>query len=175
MSYIPEQTIAYRVYANGSDLLGIASVDLPELSNLTETVSGTGVLGEYESPATGSFSSMSVTLKWIGPTEKAFDMLNPLLPLQLELKGSQQRAEKTSGAKYTVPVEIVVFGNVKKAALGAFETSKKQENETEIEVMRLVHTVNGEQKLLVDKANMICAINGVDIMAKVRQDLGLAF
>ena len=55
MNYIPEQTIAFRIYANGSDLLGVASVELPELSNLTETVSGTGVLGEYESPAMGAF------------------------------------------------------------------------------------------------------------------------
>lgn len=175
MSYIPEQTIAYRVYANGSDLLGIASVDLPELSNMTETVSGTGVLGEYESSAIGAFSSMAVTLKWNSVTENAYAMLNPMLPLLLELKGSQQRTEKISGAKYTVPVEITVFGTVKKVGLGSFETGKKMENETELEVMRLVHSVNNEQKLLIDKANMIYAVNGVDLMLKVRQDLGLAF
>lgn len=175
MSYIPEQTIAFRVYANGTDLLGIANADLPELSSMTETISGTGVLGEYESSAMAAFSSMSVTLKWNSLTEKAFSMLNPMIPLLLELKGSQQRAEKISGAKYTVPVEITVFGTVKKAGLGSLETAKKMDNETEIEVMRLVNIINGEQKLLIDKANMIYAVDGVDLMLKVRQDLGLAF
>ncbi len=104
MNYIPEQTIAFRIYANGSDLLGVASVELPELSNLTETVSGTGVLGEYESPAMGAFSSMSVTLKWISQTEKAFTMLNPFVPLMLECKGSQQRAEKTRAPNIPFPL-----------------------------------------------------------------------
>lgn len=175
MSYIPEQTIAFRVYANGTDLIGIASVELPELSSMTETISGTGVLGEYESSAVAAFSSMSVKLKWNSVTEKAYAMLNPMLPLLLELKGSQQRAEKISGAKYTVPVEITVFGTVKKTGLGSLETAKKMENETEIEVMRLLNSVNGEQKLLIDKANMMYVVNGLDLMLKVRQDLGLAF
>ena len=174
MNYIPEQTIAFRIYANGSDLLGVASVELPELSNLTETVSGTGVLGEYESPAMGAFSSMSVTLKWISQTEKAFTMLNPFVPLMLECKGSQQRAEKNTGAKYTVPVEITVFGTAKKASTGSFETNKKMENETEIEAIRIINTVNGKQKLLLDKTNMIYAVDGVDIMLPVRAKLGLA-
>lgn len=175
MSNIPEQITAFRVYANGTDLIGVASVELPELSNLTETVSGTGVLGEYESPATGDFSSMSVTLKWISVTEKATKALNPLLPLQLECKANEQQADMLTGAKKNIPVEITVFGTAKKAGLGSLETNKKMDNETEIEVIRLEQTVNGKQKLLLDKTNMIYAIDGVDIMIPVRANLGLAF
>lgn len=175
MNSIPEQITAFRVYANGTDLIGIASVELPELSNLTETISGTGVLGEYESPAMGAFSSMSVTLKWNSQTEKASSLLNPFLPLQLECKGSEQQADILTGAKKSVPVEITIFGTAKKASLGSLETNKKMENETEIEVVRLINTINGKNSLLLDKANMICAIDGIDIMLPVRSNLGLAF
>ena len=73
------------------------------------------------------------------------------------------------------PVEITVFGTAKKASTGSFETNKKMENETEIEAIRIINTVNGKQKLLLDKTNMIYAVDGVDIMLPVRANLGLAF
>lgn len=172
---IPEQITAFRVYANGTDLIGIASVELPELSNLTETISGTGVLGEYESPAVGDFGSTSVTLKWTSLTEKASRVLNPFLSLQLECKASEQQADMQTGAKTSIPVEITIFGTAKKAGSGSLETNKKMENETEIEAVRIEHTVNGKQKLLLDKANMIYAVDGIDIMLPIRANLGLAF
>lgn len=175
MSNIPEQITAFRVYANGTDLIGIANVELPDLKNITETISGTGVLGEYESPNTGSFSSASVKLKWNSKTEKASAFLNPFLPLQLECRASEQQADKQSGAKKSIPIEITIFGTAKGAGLGSLETSKKTDNETEIEIIRLVHLVNGKQKLLIDKTNMIYAIDGVDIMLPVRANLGLAY
>lgn len=175
MSNIPEQITAFRIYANGNDLIGIASVELPELSNQTETISGTGILGEYESPSVGDFQSMSVKLKWNGHTEKATSVLNPLLPLQLECRASEQQADMQTGAKKSIPIEITVFGTAKGAGLGSFETSKKTDNETEIEITRLVHSVNGKQKLLIDKTNLIYAIDGVDIMAPIRANLGLAY
>lgn len=175
MKNLVEQTIAFRVYANTSDLLGIATVELPELPNMTETISGTGVLGEYDSPAIGSFSSMSVKLKWNSLTEKGVSLLNPFVPLLLELKSSQQRANNTTGAKLTAPVEISLFGQVKSSSLGTLETAKKMDSETEIEIMRINVMVNGKQKILLDKQNMIYAIDGVDIMLPIRADLGLAF
>lgn len=172
---LPEQNIAFRVYANGKDLLGIANVELPELPNMTETIAGTGIAGEYESPALGSFSSMSIKLKWINQTEEFINLENPLIPLQLECRASQQRANQLTGSKIPVPVLITIWGSVKSSSLGSLETGKKGDNETEIEVMRLYHEIGGEQQLLIDKANMIFAVKGVDVLLPVRMNLGLAF
>ena len=36
----PEQTIAYRVYHDGTDMIGVATIDLPEIAYMTETISG---------------------------------------------------------------------------------------------------------------------------------------
>ena len=46
----PEQTIAYRVYHDGTDMIGVATIDLPEIAYMTETISGSGVAGEIENP-----------------------------------------------------------------------------------------------------------------------------
>ena len=37
---IPERLINFRVYNNGNDLLGVATVELPELEAMSDTVSG---------------------------------------------------------------------------------------------------------------------------------------
>ena len=59
---IPERLINFRVYLDGSDLLGVASVELPSLESMSDTVSGAGIAGEVESPILGHFGSMTVTL-----------------------------------------------------------------------------------------------------------------
>lgn len=38
----PEQTIAYRVYWQGKDLLGTAQIEMPQVQYMTETLSGSG-------------------------------------------------------------------------------------------------------------------------------------
>ena len=39
----PEQTIAYRVYWQGKDLLGTAQIEMPQVQYMTETLSGSGL------------------------------------------------------------------------------------------------------------------------------------
>ena len=48
---IPEVLNDFRAYdENQTNMLGIASVEYPGISNLTQTVKGTGVGGEIEAP-----------------------------------------------------------------------------------------------------------------------------
>ena len=42
----PDKTINYRVYKDGNNQLGIATVDLPDLSYMTDTISGAGFAGD---------------------------------------------------------------------------------------------------------------------------------
>ena len=39
---VTERLVNFRVYNEGNDLLGVATVDLPELSAMSDTVSGAG-------------------------------------------------------------------------------------------------------------------------------------
>ena len=103
---IQEKLVNFRVYNNSNDLLGVATVDLPELSAMTDTVSGAGIAGEVDSPVLGHFQSMSVTLHW-RTIEAAAMSLAAQKAHHLEIRGSQQRYDAGSGLYSTVPVRLV--------------------------------------------------------------------
>lgn len=61
---IPERLINYRVYNESNALMGMATVDLPELQAMSDTVSGAGIAGEVDSPVLGHYRAMSSTFNW---------------------------------------------------------------------------------------------------------------
>ena len=61
---IPERLINYRVYNEANALMGMATVDLPELQAMSDTVSGAGIAGEVDSPVLGHYQAMSSTFNW---------------------------------------------------------------------------------------------------------------
>lgn len=167
----PEQTISFRVYKNGQKLLGVATVDMPELEFLTETLSGSGIAGEYDSPTLGMTGSMSSKLSWVSQTPQFYALMNSGDPM-FELYASVQQRDRTTSKRKPVGLHIVLTGDVKKSSLGTLETGKKHGNETEIEVLRLEADIDGEQVLLIDKLNMIFSVNGEDALEAVRAQLG---
>ncbi|GHV57177.1 hypothetical protein FACS1894216_21620 [Synergistales bacterium] len=66
---IPEKNISFSVYYDGEDMLGIAEGELPNLEAMTQTVSGAGIAGEFDSVTLGHFSSMSLSLTWRSVTD----------------------------------------------------------------------------------------------------------
>jgi len=150
----PEQTIAFRAYFQGTDLLGVATIEMPQVQFLSETISGSGVAGEYESPALGMTQSMSVKLSWISQTKNFYKLLDSTLPPLLELRAS-------------------LLAHTKSSPLGSLETGKKHGNETEMEVLRLQVELDGTEMLLIDKLNYIHRVLGKDMLATVREHLGL--
>jgi P2 family phage contractile tail tube protein len=170
---LPEQNITFRVYKNGNSYLGVATVDLPELSYVTETLSGSGIAGEIEQPTLGMTSSMTATLNWISQSSDYYTLLNPFLGNLLEFRASVQVSEPASGLRSSSALRMLIQGEPKNAALGKLETGKKQDNTTVLEVTRLLVELDGKQVLLIDKKLFIHAVNGVDSLLKVRQDLGM--
>ena len=60
---LPEVINNYNVYDGGDRMIGISGeVELPNFEAMTETLSGSGILGELEDPVTGHFSSMTIKI-----------------------------------------------------------------------------------------------------------------
>ena len=169
---IPEKLINFRVYLEGTDLLGTADVTLPSLESLTETVKGAGLAGEVESPVIGHFKSMTLGLKW-RVVHKEACKLAVLKAHQLEVRGAVQVMDHAAGTYTAVPTKLVVKGIPKKLALGKMDPGKLQDTETELEVTYLKLTVDGEEQIELDKYNFIYKVQGEDQLAKVRSALGL--
>ena len=172
---LPEQTIAFRVYKNSKSLLGIATVEMPQIDYLTETISGSGIAGEYDSPAIGITSSMTAKFTWIRQCRDFFTLLDQHQGNQLELRASVQSVDETTGKKVSAGLRISLVAAPKSSPLGSLETGKKQGNETEMEVTRIRIELDGEEKLLIDKLAFIHRINGQDHLAPVREDLGIEY
>lgn len=170
---VPEKLINFRVYENGNDLVGVADVELPSLETMTETVKGAGVAGEVDSPVMGHFGSMELTLNW-RTLEKTNIKLAVFGGVALDLRSSQQVYDSNSATLKTIGTKVVIRGIPKNTELGKLEVGTTTDTSNVIEVTYLKVDIDGETVLEVDKYNFICVINGVDYLASVRENLGLA-
>ncbi len=170
---IQEKLIAFRVYNDANDLLGVATVDLPELQAMTDTVSGAGIAGEVDSPVLGHYQSMACTLHW-RTIEAAAMGLAAQKTHALELRGSQQMYDAGAGEYSTVPVRIVLRAIPKNVSLGSFEPGSGTDTSSEFEVVYIKIVVSGKELVEIDKYNYIAKFNGADALQQVRADLGLS-
>ena len=89
-------------------------------------------------------------------------------PPQLTLRGSMQVMNSATGGTDYVPVKIVVRGKATTSSLGKFVKGKKGEPEIELEILYLKVMINNKTTLELDKLNSVFAVNGKDMLAKVR-------
>ena len=162
-----------RVYNDGRDLIGTATVDLPQIQPMSETISGIGIAGEVDMPVLGHYQSMKVTLHWKG-IEKEAVSLAAFKAHALEIRGEQQAYDAGTGEMKLVPVRVVLRSIPTSLNLGSFEAGSRTEAESEFEVVYLKMYVDGRQACEIDKFNYIARIGGTDYLAGVRADLGLA-
>ena len=169
---VPERLINVRVYNDSNDLLGIATVDLPEIEAMSDTVSGAGIAGEVESPVLGHFSSMTTTFTW-RTIEASAMVLCQQKAHAVEIRGSQQVYDGTSGTYSTIPVRASMRIVPKTVSLGSFEPGSTTDTEQEFEVLYLKLFVNNKEMLEIDKYNYVAKFGTEDALAGVRSDLGL--
>lgn len=170
---ISERLINFRVYNDSNDLLGIATVDLPEIEAMSDTVSGAGIAGEVESPVLGHYSSMTTTFTW-RTIEKAAMKLSVQKAHAVEVRGSQQVYDAANGEYKTVAVRASMRIAPKTVTLGSFEPGSTTDTEQEFEVLYLKMYVDGKDVLEIDKFNYIAKFGDTDILSSVRADLGLS-
>jgi len=169
---VPEKLINFRVYRDGEDLLGAADVELPSLESMTDTVSGAGVAGEVDTPILGHYGSMSLTLNWRTVTRNTTILAQPQAH-QLDLRGAMQVYDASNGVYKTVPLKVVCKAVPKNTGLGSLQAGSSQENSSEFEVNYLKVSVDGEERIEIDKYNFKCVIEGTDYLEGVRENLGL--
>ncbi|WP_110933811.1 phage major tail tube protein [Paenibacillus bouchesdurhonensis] len=172
MKQIPEKLNNFMAYRNGSEYMGVADVDLPDLESLSETISGAGIAGEIESPTIGQFASMSATINW-----RVLERLNFKLARQesqhIDFRGSIQSHNSAAGMYDQIPIRVTIRGLPKNTPLGSLAVGATMDNSNELEVTYIKILYDGETVVEIDKFNFICIIDGVDYLAKVRENLGL--
>ena len=99
MAQFSEINIAFRVYENAVDYYGIADVDLPDITQITEEMQGAGFAGKYDAVIIGHIEAMKTTINFRNPTKIAYNLFTPV-EHQLDLRANvQERDTKTGGGK----------------------------------------------------------------------------
>ncbi len=171
MGKTPFITENFVVYNNDGELLGAAEVTLPDLEYMTETITGSGIAGELEIPLPGQYKAMEVGLKFPALSESIIALAAPISH-QLDIRGSIRGRDPASGELVSYPLKVVVKGPNKKAGLGKLEAAKAMENEFTIAANYLKIWIDNREKVEIDIINMIAVIDGVDYMARTRENLG---
>lgn len=169
---IPDKLVNAKVYYEGkTELVGTADAELPSLEYITEALSGLGLAGEIETPVMGHFKSLPFKFKWNVPNRQALTLLQTTTH-HLEVYAAIQSLDAAGGDLESEQCKLVLRGLPKKVGLGKMEPGKKMDPETELECSYLKMWLEGEEVLEIDKFNFVCRIMGVDMLEKVRSDLG---
>lgn len=172
MNRIPEKLINYSAYLDGTDFLGTVDVELPSLEAMTETVSGAGISGEFDSPVLGHYGSMAVTLNW-RTINRSQIKLAEQKSHAIDFRAAKQVYDASSGSYITQGVKVSIRGVPKNTSLGTLAVGATTAGSNELEISYLKIEIDGQRLVEIDKFNFIAFINGTDVLERVRQQLGM--
>ncbi|WP_167955131.1 phage major tail tube protein [Anaerosporobacter faecicola] len=166
---IPEVINNYNVYKQGNQLVGISGeVALPDMDAITATISGAGVLGEYETAIIGMFSSMKMDIPFRMLEDDIFSLMDPTELLDLTLRGSQQYTTRDTAALDYLSMRVVVRGKMLSFKGGKLKKGEQMDASVSIELLYILIEIDGQTKLELDKLNSKYIVNGKDVLEKVR-------
>ncbi len=168
---MPEKIVNYNVYNEGEKLVGVAGeVTLPNLEAMSETVSGAGILGEYDSITPGHFGSITVEIPFRTLYDTSFKLMKPG-GQTITLRASQQSYDVAGGEIQHRGLKVVIKGMPKGIDLGKLAAGAPTDTKNTLEVLYIKIVENGKVLLELDKLNFIFIVNGEDILADVRSHL----
>ena len=111
---IPEVVHDFNTYNAGRKQVGVTGeVALPDLEALTASISGAGVLGEYEAVVAGHFGSMEQEIPFRVVNKDYFDMVAPTKAVDLTLRGAIQYTDRATQNTTYVGLRVVFRGKCK--------------------------------------------------------------
>lgn len=167
---IPEVINDFNLYLKGNKLGGqTGEVPLPDFEAITATISGAGILGEFETAVTGHFGSMALEIPFRCICKDYFDMIDTTTAVELTLRGAiQQTNPTTQGVEY-IGMRVVARGRCKSIKVGTVKQREGMDSSISQELTYILIEMDGKKKIELDKINPKYYVNGVDMLAKIRQ------
>ncbi|EFB89922.1 putative phage major tail tube protein [Pyramidobacter piscolens W5455] len=170
MPAIPERLINYNCYTEAGRLLGVTTVDMPQLQAMTDTVKGAGIAGEINEPTIGHYQALGATVHFNTANVDMNYLINPR-PHVLVFLGSLQFVDQGSGELKTKALRVLMRAKPTNSSIGNADVSAAMDSSVEFSVDRLLITLDGVPTVDYDPLNFVCNIGGVDVLAGVRRDI----
>lgn len=167
----PEVVNNFNVYNGANKLMGISGeISLAELNAMTATISGAGILGEYNTAVIGMFQNISQDIPFRMVNKEFFELINASKQAEIVLRSSLQNVNKsTGGTLSTQGMRIVYRGRSSSIKPGQLKQADLMNASVTLELTYILIEMGGEKKLELDKLNEIYIVNGEDLLADIRK------
>lgn len=169
---IPEAIYKFNIYdeAMVQQLGSGGELTLPDLQAMTSTVSGSGLLGEIDSPLLGMFSSIEFEIPYRILNEEGFKFMKKQAHGSgVTIRGAQQVTNMTTHAIEHKQMRVVIRGRNKGMNLGKMKQGESMDSAIKLEVTYILIEVEGKKMLELDKFNTIFIIDGEDQLVDIRR------
>jgi len=161
-----------NVYIDGNSFLGKAEeINLPVIKHMMADHKALGMVGQVEFFA--GIEKMEAKIKW---NSLYADVMkkngNPVRPVSLMVKTSVE-TYTSAGRTAQVPGTFYVTGSFKDFPMGNFKQHENVELETNLSVTYCKLEIDGSVILEIDVLANIYKVDGVDILAQYRANLGI--
>jgi len=171
MPRVDELVVNFAVYEDAIEYLGMAEVELPEISALTEEIKGAGIGGNTTAVVIGHFEAMTLKLNFRTVTDATIRLNEPRIHM-IDLRAAQQSEDTSTKKIETDKMKYILRVRPKKLAPGKVGVATPADASGEYAVTYYAIYKNGVKKLEIDQLNFIYEVNGVDYLADIRAALG---
>ena len=171
MAKQPEAYIDFEVYEDAKNLLGISQAGLPDITFLTQQITGAGIAGNVDAILTGMVEAMTLTLNFRSATGAAVSLMAPKKH-NIDLRVAEQYWDTSAIAKVVQADKYVMVVMPKSVKPGNIAPASAADVSGEYAVYYYAGYLDGKKIWEIDPWNYICEVNGVDYMADVRKALG---
>lgn len=168
---IDESIISFAVYEDGDEFAGIAKATLPDLTSLTQSISGAGIAGNIEAVILGHFEAMTLALNFRTTNEYTIRLSEPRRH-NLDMRVAQQLEDTVAGTVGVQAVKHVFVVVPKKAGGGAVAPATPGDGSGEYAVRYWATYIDGVLKQEIDPLNYVYKVNGIDYLSDVKRALG---
>lgn len=161
-----------NIFIGAQQWLGSASsIELPEVTAITDDYSGLGHFGTLT--AMLGFEAMTCTIEWTNIDDRLFrSLVDFTRSSQLQVWAHAQQADSVTQVASSHPVVIVMAARPVMVGLGEISKAEMMTTATEWAVERLKMSIRNKDILEIDVLANIYTVNGQDRMAQFRRNLG---
>lgn len=171
MPKFDESVINFAVYEDSVEYVGMAQATLPDLTALTQSISGAGIAGNVEAVILGHFEAMTLTLNFRTVNNQVIKLSEPRRH-QIDLRVAQQIENTVAGAVGVQSVKHIFVAIPKKDVGGTIAPAAPTDGYGEFAVRYWATYIDGKKVREIDPLNFICYVNGTDYLKSVKKVLG---
>lgn len=176
MNQIPQFLTGYNMYMNLYNapvkLVGVnGDITLPKFESIGDTVSGAGILGEFETPVPGAFKSQQLEIGFRVTDKAMFQAASMGNIASFTFRGSQHITNFGTSKATEQPVRIESRGGIKSIDLGKASPGKATDSKIVQEILAISIYIDNKEALHLDKLNYIYRLYGVDMTSGASKNM----